>query len=242
MDAEKRSEEPSDAGGKDDAAGMHASGRRPLLRFGAAAGADMAMGVSEPVMSQTGGGESIAPTNQQADHINIHAHFVPGFYREALIDAGLSTPGGIRAMPEGEVESTFQVTDRLGVATAKQPISSPGFRFGDDAKARVHSRCVNRERRGLVGAYPGRFGLFASMPLPDVDRVITETSCASDVLHADGMVFETNQHGIYLGDPKLEPLYAELNSARQSLLFIQLRLRAAAATVRTAVSMGGLRH
>jgi hypothetical protein len=192
MDAERWSEEHGDAGGKDDAAGMHALGRGAFLRFGAAAGAAMAMGVSEPVISQTVNGESLAPTNRQADCINIYVHFVPGFYREALIDAGLSAPDEIRAMPEWDVESTLQVTDRLGVATAKQPISSPGAHFGDEAKARLLSRCVNEEARRLVGPYPGPFGFFASMPLSDVDGVITETSYAFDVLNADGVVFETN--------------------------------------------------
>jgi hypothetical protein len=193
MDAEKWSEEHSHAGSNDDTAGMHSLGRRALLIFGAMAGADMAMGVSEPAMSQTVNGESLARANQQADRIiNIHTYFVPGFYREALIDAGLSAPDEIRALPEWDVESTLQVTDRLGVATAKQPISSPGVHFGDAAKARVLSRCVNDEGRRLVGPYPGPFGFFASMPLSDVDGVITETSYAFDVLNADGVVFETN--------------------------------------------------
>jgi hypothetical protein len=102
MDAEKWSEEHSHAGSNDDTAGMHSLGRRALLIFGAVAGADMAMGVSEPAMSQTVNGERLARANQQADRIiNIHTHFVPGFYREVLFDVGLSTPDGIRAMPKG---------------------------------------------------------------------------------------------------------------------------------------------
>jgi hypothetical protein len=70
---------------------------------------------------------------------------------------------------------------------------------------------VNDEGRRLVGPYPGPFGLFPSMPLPDVDGAITETSYAFDVVHADGVVFETNYGGDYLGDPKLEHLYTDLN-------------------------------
>ncbi|SOE92595.1 Predicted metal-dependent hydrolase, TIM-barrel fold [Burkholderia sp. D7] len=219
MDSENRSEERNVAGGESDVVGMHALSRRTLLKFGVAAGAGMAMGVREPVMSQTGGGESLAPANRQVDRVDVHAHFVPAFYREALTDAGLSAPDGIRAMPEWDVESTLRVMDRLGVATAMLSISSPGVHFGDDAKARVLSRRVNEEGRRLVDAYPGRFGLFASMPLPDVDGAIAEATYAFEVLHADGVVFETNQHGIYLGDPKLEPLYAELNS-RKAVMFV----------------------
>jgi predicted TIM-barrel fold metal-dependent hydrolase len=38
-------------------------------------------------------------------------------------------------------------------------------------------------------------------------------------LQADGVVLETNHHGLYLGDPKLDPVYAELNR-RRAVIFL----------------------
>ncbi len=219
MDSEKKPEENVVANSGSDVVSMHALSRRALLKLGAAAGAGMVLGMSESAMSQTTTVGTTVPISQKVDRVDIHAHFVPAFYREALGEAGLSEPDGIRAMPEWDADSTLSVMDRLGVATAMLSISSPGVHFGDDAKARALSRRVNEEGRRLVEAYPGRFGFFASLPLPDVDGAIAEATYAFDVLHADGVVFETNQHGVYLGDPKLEPLYAELNR-RKAVMFV----------------------
>jgi predicted TIM-barrel fold metal-dependent hydrolase len=91
----------------------------------------------------------------------------------------------------------------LGVAFAILSISSPGVHFGDDMKARALARRVNEEGRRLSEAYPERFGYFAALPLPDVTAAIAEAVYALDVLQADGVVLETNHHGLYLGDPKL---------------------------------------
>jgi predicted TIM-barrel fold metal-dependent hydrolase len=67
--------------------------------------------------------------------------------------------------------------------------------------------------------YPGRIGLFASLPLPDVEASIEEAERALDDLGADGVVFESNHHGVYLGDPVLDPLYAELDK-RSAVIFV----------------------
>jgi 6-methylsalicylate decarboxylase len=219
MDSEKRFDESDVASLGGNVAGTHVFSRRALLKFGAAAGAGMMLGMSDSVKSQTATSGATVPTSRKVDRIDIHAHFVPAFYREALVEAGLSTPDGIRAMPGWDVQSMLRVMDRLGVATAMLSISSPGVHWGDDAKARALSRRVNEEGRRLVDTYRGRFGFFASLPLPDVDGAIAEASYAFDVLHADGVVFETNQHGMYLGDPKLEPLYTELNR-RKAVMFV----------------------
>jgi hypothetical protein len=62
------------------------------------------------------------------------------------------------------------------------------------------------------GNIRGRFSLFASPPLPDVEGAIAEVRYAIQQLGADGVVLETNFHGVYLGDERLVPLYAELES------------------------------
>lgn len=59
--------------------------------------------------------------------------------------------------------------------------------------------------------HPGRFGLFASLPLPDVENSIAEIQYAMDVLHADGFALPTNTRGVYLGNPCLDPVLEELN-------------------------------
>ncbi|MFI5612575.1 amidohydrolase family protein [Amycolatopsis sp. NPDC051903] len=151
--------------------------------------------------------------------VDVHAHYVPDFYREALIAAGHSQPDGIKAIPGWSEAAALSTMDRLGVRTSMLSISTPGVHFGDDAKAAELARLVNEEAARLRDAHPGRFGFFASLPLPDVDASVTELKHSLDVLHADGIVLETNHHGVYLGDERLEPVYAEA-AARGTVVFL----------------------
>jgi predicted TIM-barrel fold metal-dependent hydrolase len=151
--------------------------------------------------------------------IDVHSHFIPDTYRVALEENGQTQPDGIASLPAWSVSEALSTMDRLGIGTLLLSISSPGIHFGDDAAARSLARLANEGGAQLVRNYPGRFGLFASTPLPDVDGAITELRYAFDHLAADGIVLETNFNGIYLGDQQLDPLYAELD-ARRSIVFI----------------------
>jgi predicted TIM-barrel fold metal-dependent hydrolase len=70
-----------------------------------------------------------------------------------------------------------------------------------------------------VADHPGRFGWFASLPLPDVDGALAEIDYAFDALGTDGIILETNSHGTYLGDPYLEPIFTALDH-RAAVVFI----------------------
>src|SRR5580658_5820243 len=52
------------------------------------------------------------------DRIDVHAHYIPDFYREALIDAGLGAPDGIRELPAWDAETALKTMDKLQVGTA----------------------------------------------------------------------------------------------------------------------------
>jgi predicted TIM-barrel fold metal-dependent hydrolase len=151
--------------------------------------------------------------------VDVHSHFIPEAYRAALERNGQSQPDGIASLPAWDVDTALSTMDRLGVETAFLSISSPGIHFGDDEGARSLARIVNEEGAQLVRSHPGRFGFFASLPLPDVDGAVAELRHAFDHLAADGVVLETNFDGVYLGDARLEPLYAELD-AREAIVFI----------------------
>lgn len=154
-----------------------------------------------------------------SDRIDVHAHFVPDFYRDALIAAGHDHPDGIKAIPDWTEQAHLDTMNRLGVRTSMVSISSPGVHFGDDAAAAGLARAVNEDAVRLRERNPGRFGFFASLPLPDVDAAVSEARYALDELGADGITVETNHHGMYLGDARLEPLFAEV-AHRGSVVFI----------------------
>ena len=49
------------------------------------------------------------------------------------------------------------------------------------------ARACNEYGAKLVQDHPTRFGLFAAMPLPDVDATLKEIAYAYDTLKADGV-------------------------------------------------------
>ena len=151
--------------------------------------------------------------------IDVHAHFVPPFYRQALLDAGQARPDGIKAIPEWSEPAALDLMDRVDIQTAVLSISSPGVHFGDGPAATALAQRCNDEAHRLKTAYPGRFGFFACLPVPEIDASMSEARRALDELDADGVVLQTNHHGVYLGDRVLDPLLAELND-RSAVLFL----------------------
>jgi predicted TIM-barrel fold metal-dependent hydrolase len=149
-----------------------------------------------------------------AGKIDVHAHYLPDFYREALQRSGHSQPDGFPEIPSWSAAEHVAAMDRLGIATSLLSISSPGVHLADESAVRDLAREVNEAGRRAVVDHAGRFGLLASLPLPDVDAAIAEIAHCHDSLHVDGYVLLTNVGGTYLGDPSWEPVFAELNRRR----------------------------
>ncbi len=143
--------------------------------------------------------------------VDVHAHYLPEAYRTAAVAAGHAQPDGFPELPAWTAADHLAVMDRVGIDAAMLSISSPGVYFGDASTARALAREVNEEGHRAVVAHPGRFGLFASLPAPDVDGAIAEINHCYDHLGVDGVALLTNVDGTYLGDAALEPIFDELD-------------------------------
>jgi 6-methylsalicylate decarboxylase len=151
--------------------------------------------------------------------IDVHAHFVTEEYVAAARAAGIDHPDGMPGWPSWDADEHLALMDRGGIDKAYLSVSSPGVHFGDDTAARDIARTVNECGAALRTKYPLRFGHFAALPLPDVGGSLAEAAFALDVLGSDGVVVESNHHGVYLGDARFEPLWADLDR-RGALVFV----------------------
>lgn len=142
--------------------------------------------------------------------IDIHAHFLTRNYLDAMHAAGVHTVDGY-PMPDWSPESAMACMDQWGIQTQILSISAPGLDFVSGEAARKLARTVNENLAGIVARHPTRFRGFAILPLPDMDGALREVEYALDVLKFDGIGLYTNYGGIYPGDSRLDPLFAELN-------------------------------
>jgi 6-methylsalicylate decarboxylase len=149
--------------------------------------------------------------------VDVHAHYLPADYRQALLDAGHDQPDGFPVLPEWSAEAHLAMMDRVGIETSLLSVSTPGVTFGADPVE--WARRVNESGAATVREHPGRFGLLASLPVPDADAARDELAHALDRLDADGVVLLTHTDGVYLGDPRLEPVMAELHR-RRAVVFV----------------------
>jgi predicted TIM-barrel fold metal-dependent hydrolase len=144
--------------------------------------------------------------------VDLHSHFLPPRYRASALAHGAGHPDGMPALPEWDAAGALAMMDDVGIGTAMLSISSPGVSFLDSTEDRIElCRVVNEDGAATVAAAPDRFGLLATLPLPDVDAALSEIGRAFDVLGADGISLHTHYDGVYLGDARLDPVMAELD-------------------------------
>ncbi|NYE18285.1 amidohydrolase family protein [Microbacterium immunditiarum] len=142
------------------------------------------------------------------EKIDVHAHYIPNAYRHYLDEHGYF---GGQATPAWSPDAALEKMDELGVAASVLSLARPGFPFGDADRVAAMARHVNEYAAGLVRDRPDRFGLFAALPLPDLASALRELEHAYDALSCDGVILLANCAGVYLGDPSLDDLMAELD-------------------------------
>jgi predicted TIM-barrel fold metal-dependent hydrolase len=151
-----------------------------------------------------------APVPAKPFRIDVHHHFSsPGFIAEIT---GRRT--GQVPLMRLTAEKSLADMDQGGVATAILSLSEPSVFFGNYDAARKLARETNDFAARMIAEHPGRFGLFGTVPLPDVDGTLHEIEYVLDTLKADGICMMTDYDGKFLGDPAFAPVMAELNRRR----------------------------
>jgi predicted TIM-barrel fold metal-dependent hydrolase len=146
----------------------------------------------------------------KAHRIDVHHHHAsPAFVAEIT-----ARQTGQHALMQWSPAQSIEEMDRAGVQTALTSVAPPGVWLGDHAAARALARECNDHAARLAGDFPGRFGVFAALPLPDVDGSLREIEYAFEVLGADVIGLMTSVGDKWLGDRDFAPVMDELNRRR----------------------------
>lgn len=138
--------------------------------------------------------------------IDFHAHAILQSYLDALkilqIDA--QKEEGF-PLPKWNLQDHLQFMADLGIDFTILSMATPHI----SDKAAV--RAINEEFAELCRRFPKKFAFVATLPLPNVENSIEEFFYATEKLGALGVKVASNSDGIYLGDERLDPIFAEIN-------------------------------
>ena len=163
----------------------------------------------------------IPPDVKNTRGIDVHHHYAPPGWLKVLAEQkALNVEPWMGWTPAKAIEAM----DKAGVATSYSSITVPGIYFaegfgnqqappGATFKNNVVAlaREANEFGAKMKADYPGRFGIWASLPLPDVDASLKEIAYAFDALKLDGIGLLTSIGTRYMGDKSFAPVFEELN-------------------------------
>jgi predicted TIM-barrel fold metal-dependent hydrolase len=153
--------------------------------------------------------------------IDVHHHYAPPMWIKVLTD---NNAFKIDPWKDWSPARAVEAMDRGGVQISYSSITTPGIYFDEGfgnqaappgAKFKTNVRALARDANEfgakMKADFPGRFGIWASLPLPDVDASLKEIEYAFDTLKLDGIGLVTSIGAKYLGDAAFSPVFAELN-------------------------------
>jgi 6-methylsalicylate decarboxylase len=154
--------------------------------------------------------------------IDTHHHFYPPDYQKLWLDWEDARklphfPGQV-AWSKGKA---IEDMDRSGIRVAMLSLAStPGVWFYLGAeKASDLARECNEFAAQVIRDHPGRFGLFATLSMLDIDGTLKELEYAFDTLKADGVGLQSNYGDKWLGNPVYKPVFDELNR-RKTVVYV----------------------
>src|SRR5438874_4878689 len=112
------------------------------------------------------GSESMSEKSKP-HRIDVHHHLFPPPFVTKLVEHNHYLKNGPARHWTPQV--SIDDMDRANVATAITSITAPGLGFVGAALLQRLTRECNDYGMKMAADHPGRFGLFAGLPLPDID-------------------------------------------------------------------------
>src|SRR5215207_1945892 len=162
------------------------------------------------------------PRGERQMRIDVHAHYFPDEYIDALTRLGHkgARPAVVRA--PGQHVTLAERADLLKehqVDVQVLSVASPGPYLRTEADAVEAARLGNDIYADACRGYDGRFAAFGTVPLPHTYAAIAEASRCLDELGFKGITVGCSVAGQQLDEEAFEPFFAELDR-RGAVLFL----------------------
>jgi predicted TIM-barrel fold metal-dependent hydrolase len=154
--------------------------------------------------------------------IDTHHHFYAPAYQKAWVD--WEDKRKLPHFPSQDAwtrEKAVEEMDKNGITTGILSLpSTPGLWFdaGPEAAEKMARSC-NDYAAEMMRDYPGRFGLFATLSMLDIDATLKEIEYVFDTLKADGVGLQSNYGDKWLGNAVYKPVWEELNR-RKAVVYV----------------------
>lgn len=153
----------------------------------------------------------------------MHAHLWTAGYLDRLECLGKTDTGTQRGIgadaTAADLDRRFALMDRAGIDLQVLSVAPQSPHLAGESDAVALAGAANESYAELVARFPGRFRIFAALPLPHIDAALRELTRAFEDLGAVGAGVTTTVLGRTLADPLFHPLYEELDR-RGAVLYI----------------------
>jgi predicted TIM-barrel fold metal-dependent hydrolase len=156
----------------------------------------------------TGGRLTAQTPGGATRRIDVHHHFANAELIKLMAEK--KTSGWNTWTPYSPAKA-IEDMDKGGVQASMLSITTPGIWFGAAEETKRLARELNEYGAKIVSDYPGRFGLFAVLPLPNATNALKEIEYAFDTLKADGVGLLSSYADKWHGDAAFAEVFRELN-------------------------------
>jgi len=155
-----------------------------------------------------------------AHRIDTHHHpYVQAYVKKTGDVLKQTTHAFYDRITKWQPSQAVEAMDKNGIAVSVLSISSPSVWLGDAAASRTFARECNDAAAAVQRDHKGRFGHFASLPLPDTEGSLREIEYALETLRADGFALTTSYLDRYPGDDAFRPVFEELDRRKAVVYF-----------------------
>jgi len=186
--------------------------RRSFLKSIGAFGAATAL--SAPAVWAQDLSSSPAPSSTKPHRIDVHHHMFPPFVQDLWKKENVRTAPVVMRW---KLEDTLGQMNQAGVATTVLSVLAAGGFNLPKLSVEEHrrlARLANDHAVKVRSDHPGRFGIFAYVPMPDIDGTLKEIEYALDAIKADGIIISTSYGNQFLGDPDFKAIMDEFQRRR----------------------------